>query len=76
MYDSHVISILTLYYLDKSNNRLYHGRWDTWLISKNYMDEYFYLMLKTDNQLRRLLDKAMEEAQILEISPLHKAMKE
>lgn len=40
------------------------------------MDEYFYLMMKTDAQLTRILEKAREQADQIRTSPLAKAMDE
>lgn len=56
--------------------KVYHGRWDTWLISNNQMSEYFYLMLKTDLQLERLLSQARTQANLIKTSPLAGVMKE
>lgn len=76
IYDSHIVSVLTQFYLDKDNIDVYHGRWDTYLASKNLWDEYFYLMYKTDEQVNSLLTQACENAKDIANSPLAKAMRE
>lgn len=75
-YDSHVIGTLIQFYLDKNHIRLYHGRWDTWLIVHNHMDEYFYMMMKTDFQVANILKQARDRAIEIKESPLGKALEE
>lgn len=53
---------------------VYHGRWDTWLITKGLMDEYFYLMMKSDQSVSKLLETAKNNAAKIENSPLKKVL--
>lgn len=76
MTDSHLINTLINFYLDKNHINVYHGRWDTWLITKNLMQEYLYLMMKTDLQLANILRQAYTQAGEIKNSPLGKAMNE
>lgn len=75
-YDQHVVNTLTHFYLDPNKKLLYSDRWDTWLIAKDYMNEYFYLMLKPDIQLNIILTRAYNQAKVLQSSPLAKALEE
>lgn len=70
------ISILTDFYLDNKRFPVYHNRWDTWLIVHNYMDIYFYLMMKTDSQVARILEEAKGKADEIRNSPLYKVLEE
>lgn len=76
MYDNHVISVLTSFYLDINCNKVYHGRWDVWLLGKQYTDEYFYLLMKSDEQIAVMTDKAQKEAEKIKKSKLSQAMDE
>lgn len=75
-YHSHVINVLIQFFLDKDAMRVYHMRWDTWLITKSYMSEYFYLMMKTDFQIANILREAREKSLEIKSSPLAKALSE
>jgi hypothetical protein len=75
-YDSHVISVLMQFYVDNQSVMNYNGRWDTWLIAKNLMDEYFYMMLKSDMHVNHLLNLAKTGATQIYSSPLKNALKE
>jgi hypothetical protein len=55
---------------------VYHGRWDTWLISKNKMDEYFYLMTKNDSAVKYIIAQAKRNAELIKNAPLTKALDE
>lgn len=76
IYDAHIVNILMQFYLDKDFMKVYHGRWDTWLVTKNYMDEYLYLMMKTDSQLANILKQAQTKANEIKDTPLAKALRE
>jgi hypothetical protein len=76
LYDDHISNVLIPFYLDSKRMSVYHGRWDTWLITQNLMDEYFYMMMKTDHQVATILNRAHQKARELESSPLAKALKE
>lgn len=69
-----IINILTQFYLDKDWMKIYHGRWDTWLVFNQHMNEYFILMMKTDDQIKVMTDYAKREAEKIAKSPLTKAL--
>lgn len=74
--DQKVITVLTLFYIDSATISQYHGRWDTWLIAKGHMDEYFYMMMKNDMQVANILREAWVNAKNINASPLGKVMRE
>lgn len=76
MTNDSVALTLMEFYLDKNWMTMYHGRYDVWLIQKNLMSEYFYLMLKSDRQVKEVTDKAKQLAESIRNSPLTKVLNE
>lgn len=76
IYREAVITLLTQFYLDKDAMSVYHGRWDTWLVGNNKMEEFMWLMMKTDDQMNYVIESAKERAKMIMNSPLAKALKE
>lgn len=75
MTDTDLLQILTTFYQDPRHENVYAGRWDVWCIQNKNWNAYHMLILKTDDQLNRLLTQAREKARGIEASPLTKAMK-
>jgi len=70
----HLHNTLVLCYLAPNIQSIYAGRWDVWLIQNGYMEEFMHLTLKTDEQLKSILERAKTRAIEIKNSPLHKAL--
>lgn len=69
-----LLNILTSFFLDPRHETVYAGRWDVWCIQNKNWDAYHLLILKTDDQLNKLLTHARERARGINTSPLGKAL--
>lgn len=56
-------------------NKLYYVRWDTYLVSNDYIDEYLTMAYKTEDQKNKIIDHARKKADSILNSKLYKAMK-
>lgn len=74
MTHSELLSILTTFFLDPRHENVYAGRWDVWCIQNKNWDAYHALILKTDDQLNRILTLARTRAREQTNSPLGREM--
>jgi len=72
--DAHLVNILYKYYLDREPDLLYY-RWETYLLTKNYVREYVAMTYKSNDQQQRILAAAEKKAKKVTDSQLYKAMR-
>lgn len=74
MTNKQLLQALTKAFLAPNIFTTYSGRWDVWLVQNGHIEEFKHLMLKTDDQLNRLLLEAQDTARQIKNSPLTKAL--
>lgn len=74
MNNEKLLQLLTSFYLDPTHETVYANRYDVWLIQSKNWDAYHMLILKSEDELKRVLAQARDKARDISTSPLNKAL--
>lgn len=64
IFNDRLHKVLMEMYLDQKWGT-YHGNWALYLVVNGYMDEHMAMVLRSDEQVNRLLSQARKQAQVI-----------